>query len=100
MKGFIEKLEELLELGGTKRDLKRPVLLFIKFNIWFIFLSFDKGCWVMVLRAIIIIKTYYQKWVMIKAVLRMIMITGENKNYPDKSESVPLGYWEFIPGIV
>ena len=40
MKGFIEKLEELLELGGTKRDLKRPVLLFIKFNIWFIFLSF------------------------------------------------------------
>lgn len=27
---------------------------------------------------------------MIKAVLRMIMITGENKNYPDKSESVPL----------
>ena len=36
--------EELLELGGTKRDLKRPVLLFIKFNIWFIFLSFDKGC--------------------------------------------------------
>lgn len=44
MKGFIEKLEELLELGGTKRDLKRPVLLFIKFNIWFIFLSFDKGC--------------------------------------------------------
>ena len=33
MKGFIEKLEELLEL-----------LLFIKFNIWFIFLSFDKGC--------------------------------------------------------
>lgn len=26
---------------------------------------------------------------MIKAVLRMIMITGENKNYPDKSESVP-----------
>ena len=65
-----------------------------------ILLSFDKGCWVMVLRAIIIIKTYYQKWVMIKAVLRMIMITGENKNYPDKSESVPLGYWEFIPGIV
>lgn len=54
----------------------------------------------MVLRAIIIIKTYYQKRVMIKAVLRMIMITGENKNYPDKSESVPLGYWEFIPGIV
>ena len=44
MKGFIEKLEELLELGGTKRDLKRPVLLFIKFNIWFIFLSSDKGC--------------------------------------------------------
>lgn len=37
MKGFIEKLEKLLELGGTKRDLKRPVLLFIKFNIWFIF---------------------------------------------------------------
>ena len=47
MKGFIEKLEELLELGGTKRDLKRPVLLFIKFNIWFIFLSFDKGCQVL-----------------------------------------------------
>ena len=42
MKGFIEKLEELLELGGTKRDLKRPVLLFIKFNIWFIFLSLIK----------------------------------------------------------
>ena len=51
-------------------------------------------------RAVSFIKTYYQKWVMIKAVLRMIMITGENKNYPDKSESVPLGYWEFIPGIV
>ena len=50
--------------------------------------------------AVSLIKTYYQKWVMIKAVLRMIMITGENKNYPDKSESVPLGYWEFIPGIV
>ena len=28
MKGFIEKLEELLELGGTKRDLKRPCIAF------------------------------------------------------------------------
>ena len=28
MRGFIEKLEELLELGGTKRDLKRPCIAF------------------------------------------------------------------------
>lgn len=28
MKGFIEKLEELLELGETKRDLKRPCIAF------------------------------------------------------------------------
>ena len=28
MKDFIEKLEELLELGGTKRDLKCPCIAF------------------------------------------------------------------------
>ena len=28
MKEFIKKLEELLELGGTKRDLKRPCIAF------------------------------------------------------------------------
>ena len=43
MKGFIEKLEELLELGGTKRDLKRPKKQNKKFMGGGIFFSLDKG---------------------------------------------------------
>lgn len=76
----ISKILKWFEMGAVSLSLS-------------ILLSFDKGCWKTVFRAIIVIKTYYQKWVMIKIVLSIIMITGESKNYPGKYECVLLWDW-------